>query len=449
MERNSRQDQRFRSLVESTDDWLWEMSETGVYTYASPQVQDILGYSPAEVLGKTPFDLMSPKEAERVAALFGPLFRDREPFRLLENDNLSRDGRVVRIETSGRPFFDDSGVFRGYRGIDRDISERRPMERERASFEAVLSEVAEAALILDRAANITYLNPAFYTLFGYSPLEIMGKHISALGVPGTSPDTQPPDVIRHLDEDGHWQGEVERLANDGERIPVLLRARVLRDDAGSFEGYLGTYLDLRDIKRNERRLEQAVSGVIESLAATMEKRDPYTANHQYLVASLCKAIGRELGLGESVIRGMELGAMIHNIGNVYVPMEILNRPGPLTDQEFRLIQTHTSVGVEILGKVDFDWPIQAMVSQHHERLDGSGYPLGLAGTDIIEEARIIAVADVIQALISHRPYRSARGSEAAIHEIRAHRGTLFDANVVDAAMAVASRGHLSAERHIN
>ncbi len=180
------------------------------------------------------------------------------------------------------------------------------------------------------------------------------------------------------------------------------------------------------------RLKSALVGTIAAVARTVEKRDPYTAGHQQRVAELCVAIGRKLDLTEDRLEGLRLGATIHDIGKIYVPAEILNRPGKLTAPEFEIIKSHPQVGYEIIKDVKLPWPVADMILQHHERLDGSGYPQGLKGDEIILEARILAVADVIEAMSSHRPYRPGLGLDAALTQIRQEAGTKLDPQVVDA-----------------
>lgn len=182
------------------------------------------------------------------------------------------------------------------------------------------------------------------------------------------------------------------------------------------------------------KLKAALTGTIRAIALTVEKRDPYTAGHQQKVAELCVVIGRELGLDENRIEGLRLGATIHDIGKVYIPTEILNRPGKLTHPEFEMIKTHPQVGYDIIKDVKFPWPVANMILQHHERLDGSGYPQGLKGDEILLESRILAVADVVEAMSSHRPYRPSVGLEPALEEITRHRGALYDSAVVDACL---------------
>lgn len=187
-----------------------------------------------------------------------------------------------------------------------------------------------------------------------------------------------------------------------------------------------------ETKKSYERYRQMLVGTIRAISLTVEKRDPYTAGHQNRVAQLSVAIGRELGLDEDRLEGLRLGAMIHDIGKIYVPAEILNRPGRLSKAEFEIIKSHSEVGYDIVKDIDFPWPVAEMVIQHHERLDGSGYPRGLHGEEIILESRILAVADVIEAINSHRPYRPGLGLELALQEVETNSGIRYDPDVVNA-----------------
>jgi PAS domain S-box-containing protein/putative nucleotidyltransferase with HDIG domain len=182
------------------------------------------------------------------------------------------------------------------------------------------------------------------------------------------------------------------------------------------------------------RLELSMEGTIHALAGMVETRDPYTAGHQRRVTALAVAIAREMDLSDHAVRGLELAATIHDIGKINVPAEILAKPGKLTPIEFELIKTHPETGHEILKDVQFPWPVAEIIRQHHERSDGSGYPRGLRSEQILPEAKILAVADVAEAMSSHRPYRPGKGVGAALEEIARGRGTVFDAAVVDACL---------------
>jgi putative nucleotidyltransferase with HDIG domain/PAS domain S-box-containing protein len=186
------------------------------------------------------------------------------------------------------------------------------------------------------------------------------------------------------------------------------------------------------LQQSFMKLQSAMEKTIDSLASTIGMRDPYTANHQRRVTKLACALAREMGLSEDMIDGIRLASLVHDIGKMHVPAEILSKPGKISDVEFDMIETHCRAGYDILKEVEFPWPIAEIVLQHHERLNGSGYPSGLKGDNILRESRIIAVADVIEAMCSHRPYRPALGVEVALDEIVKERGTLYDSEVVDA-----------------
>ncbi|RIX45148.1 MAG: HD-GYP domain-containing protein [Rhodocyclales bacterium GT-UBC] len=199
--------------------------------------------------------------------------------------------------------------------------------------------------------------------------------------------------------------------------------------------------DITALKRSEEeallqadRLANAFSSTISAISLFIEKRDPYTAGHQQQVARLCDAIASQLGMDAERRNGLRLGASIHDIGKISVPAEILARPGRLITPEYEIIRTHPEMGYDILKGIEFPWPIAEMIYQHHERLDGSGYPRQLSGEQICLEARILCVADVFDAMTSHRPYRAARPVEEGIAELQRGRGTIYDPLVVDAFM---------------
>ena len=189
-----------------------------------------------------------------------------------------------------------------------------------------------------------------------------------------------------------------------------------------------------ELKQSEKQLRTSLLDSIMALAAMVEMRDPYTAGHQRRVAQLAVAIAQELRLPQEQVEGVHLAGVVHDVGKIRIPAEILSKPGRLTALEFSLIQEHSQNGYEILKSIAFPWPIAQIVQQHHERLDGSGYPQGLKGHQILLEARIVAVADVVEAMSSHRPYRAAQGINSALKEIEQGRGSVYDAAVVDACL---------------
>ncbi|MCK4273544.1 MAG: HD domain-containing protein [Dehalococcoidales bacterium] len=201
-----------------------------------------------------------------------------------------------------------------------------------------------------------------------------------------------------------------------------------------------------NMKQKHGELQKAMDGVIHAVSLVVETRDPYTAGHQRRVAELARAIAKEMGLSEWQQMGIHVAGLLHDIGKVAVPSEILSKPGKITENEFSIIKNHCQVGYEILQRIDFPWPVTRAILQHHERLDGSGYPEGLSGEDIILEARILGVADVVEAMSSHRPYRPALGLDSALQEISQARGILYDTEVVDACLALLKKNEPKFER---
>ena len=205
-------------------------------------------------------------------------------------------------------------------------------------------------------------------------------------------------------------------------------------------------LQLTKESEHLRKLHDTLLESVTAIAATVEMRDPYTSGHQRRVADLAVAIGRKLGCSEEVLEGLNIASVVHDLGKIRIPAEILSKPGRLDNEEFNLIKTHARASFDILKNIHFPWPIADIVHQHHERLDGSGYPLGLKGNQILPEARILIVADVVESMSTARPYRRALGLEAAIQEIEAGQGKKYDNDVVDACLAVCREGLWAPEK---
>jgi putative nucleotidyltransferase with HDIG domain len=199
-------------------------------------------------------------------------------------------------------------------------------------------------------------------------------------------------------------------------------------------------------KRKQSDLEKAMDGVIHAVSLVVESRDPYTAGHQRRVAELARSIAHMMGLSESQVMGIYVAGLLHDVGKVVVPAEILSKSGKISQYEYSIIKNHSQVGYEILNKINFPWPVTTAILQHHERLNGSGYPAGISGADIIMEARIIGVADVVEAMSSHRPYRPALGLDCALEEIAAKRGVLYDPRVVDACLKLLQKNETVFDR---
>lgn len=196
----------------------------------------------------------------------------------------------------------------------------------------------------------------------------------------------------------------------------------------------------QELQQSLDRLRKIIGGTVMAIAMTVEKRDPYTSGHQQRVAELSRCIGREMGLAEHQVEGIGIASAIHDIGKISLPAEILSKPSQLNSMEMSLIRSHCQAGYDILKSVDFPWPVADIVLQHHERMNGSGYPHHLAGEDILQEARIVGVADVVETMSSHRPYRPSRGIDSALEEISAQSGILYDRDAVEACLTLIHEG---------
>ena len=246
------------------------------------------------------------------------------------------------------------------------------------------------------------------------------------------------DVARNVLENGAYGYVVKPFQPDELMFNVssALRRRKLELENRAYHKNLEMKITERtdSLRVANERLVMAMNGFVEAMAMTVEMRDPYTAGHQNRVSRLACAIAEELGLNGAQVEGLRMAGMIHDLGKITVPAEILNKPGRLSEIEFSLIKTHSRLGYEILKDIAFPWPIAQIVLQHHERLDGSGYPRGLTEKDILLEAKILAVADVIEAMASHRPYRPALSLDEALEEIERHKGRFYDSEVTDACL---------------
>jgi PAS domain S-box-containing protein/putative nucleotidyltransferase with HDIG domain len=293
---------------------------------------------------------------------------------------------------------------------------------------------------MDFEGNITAANRAIYDTFGGTEDDLR-KGFNAWQL------LPPEDVARAVENIQRLlKGEplpsteynIKRL--DGKAFPAIIISSIIFRD-GKPAGLRGAVIDITERRRYEKQLQsmldnlqKAVATTIQVMASAVEARDPYTAGHQLRVAELAQAIAREMGLPQEKIDGIRMAGSIHDIGKLSVPAEILSKPTKLNEIEFSLVREHSRKGYEMLRTVDSTWPLAEVVFQHHERMDGSGYPRHLRGEEIIIEARIIAVADVVESISSHRPYRPSLGIEAALAEIEAHRGILYDAPAVAACL---------------
>ena len=312
--------------------------------------------------------------------------------------------------------------------------EMRLREREQW-LSTILRSIGDGIIAADAKGRIEFMNPLAERLTGWSHEAALERPLGEVFAAGAA-SPQSGDTPAAKGGNGEATGLVaveEILASrSGATFPIELSSAPLIDGKKGPRGNVYVFRDITRRKESEDRLRRALEGVVQAMSVTIEMRDPYTAGHQRRVSRLSVAIAREMGLPETQIEGIRMAGDIHDIGKIYVPAEILSKPGKLTEIEFTIIKTHPQVGYDILKNIEFPWPIADIVAQHHERLDGSGYPAGLKDDAVLLEARIIIVADVVEAMSSHRPYRPSHGIGKALAEIALNRGILYDTTIVDA-----------------
>ena len=298
---------------------------------------------------------------------------------------------------------------------------------------------------VDRRARVLVWNPAAERLFGWDEREVLGRANPIV------PEGRRKE-FRRLRERAIageiFTGmEVRVRRKDGSSVDISVSTAPLRDETGVIVGLIAVVAEISERKRMEDALRESLQKsrrvfdeTIHALASAVEKRDPYTAGHQQRVARLASAIAIEIGLSPDQTDGIRTAAIVHDIGKLSVPVEILTKPGRLSEAEQSILKTHPQAGYDILDGIEFPWPIAPIILQHHERMDGSGYPLRLRGGEILPEARILSVADVVEATASYRPYRPANGIAPALAEIAKFRGIRYDLEVVDACLALFKKG---------
>jgi PAS domain S-box-containing protein/putative nucleotidyltransferase with HDIG domain len=423
--------------VEKANDIIYTHDLEGNFTSANPAATRIFGYASEEILQLNIAQIVDreylPLAQQKIREKVGGS-EQTGPYELLTR---TKKGDPVWVEVNTRPLRrNDLPV--GVHGIARDVTERRRTEealRKLMDFnESIVQNMAEGLAVLNPEGRIIFANPTATAMLGYEIEELVGEHWTIIVPADQHHIVEGADERRTRGETDHY--ELELVRKDEKRVPVLVSGSP-RFEAGRFAGTLAAFMDITERKQAEKSLQEsfeslhrALDQTTSALAAVVETRDPYTAGHQRGVARLAAAIAEEMGLSVDHTRGIRVAGLIHDIGKIQIPAEILSKPTRLTEIEMSIIRNHPQVAHDILKTVEFPWPVCGTILQHHERMDGSGYPQGLAGEHILLEARILAVADVVEAMASHRPCRPAHTLDEALEEIRQNRGTLYDPDVV-------------------
>jgi PAS domain S-box-containing protein len=439
-------EEQYRRVFETASDGIVLLEKReGKITQANPATEKLLGYTEKESIGNSLQNIGISLDMDDFQTTMQTL-----------NESGIINYRNVKVETKSGQHIDTEIYL-----VDRaklvqcnirDITERKrtkeALRESEQKYHWIVDNMADVITVMDMNLRLTYISPSIMRLRGYTPEEAMAQPLEQTMTPESlqiivkafeeemaleTSGTADPGRSRIL--------ELEEYRKDGSIVWSEDHLSFLRDEAKKPVGIISLTRDITERKKAEEslketleRLSRAVNATIQVMVSAVEARDPYTAGHQIRSAYLARAIATEMGLPPEKIEGIRIAGSIHDIGKLSIPAEILSKPTKLSEIEFSLIKEHSRQGYEMLKDVESPWPLAEIVYQHHERMDGSGYPRNLKGDEIIMEARILAVADVVEAVASHRPYRPAIGVKAALEEIEKNKGTLYDNAVADACL---------------
>jgi PAS domain S-box-containing protein len=423
---------RYRHVFETASDGivLFEKRE-GKITHANQAVEKMLGYSLAESVGKKLQDI-GIVDIDDFQTLM----------QILNEIGITNYTDVLIKTKSGQNIDTDIYLADRARLVQcniRDVAPRKKAEealkQSEERYRSIFENAQEGIFQSTPEGIIIMANQALVKIFGYeSPEEMMVSVTDIARQIYVDPEDRRK-LKEMIEEHGFIKGyETQNYRKDGSIIWISLNMQAVRDEKGQIMYYEGINEDITNRKERVNQIRKALGATVQAIAVTVETRDPYTAGHQRRVADLARTIATEMKLSVDQIDGIRMAATIHDLGKISVPADILSKPIKLTNIEFSLIKTHSQSGYDILKDIDFPWPVAMIILEHHERMDGSGYPRNLKGDDILMEARILAVSDVVESMASHRPYRPSLGIEAALEEIVKNRGTLYDHAVADACL---------------
>jgi PAS domain S-box-containing protein len=444
---------QYRLLADHMKDQVWLMDLNLKTTYISPSVEKLWGYTLEDIIALPIDKILTPASLQKAMEFFSvemskALAASPNYFlkRLLELEFICKDGRILWIESAFSFIRDENGKPVSILGEGREITERKQIEdalrKSEENFRHTFDDSPLGVRISTTTGETIYANQAILDIYGYDDIEeLMNTPLQKRYTPDSYSEYLMRKEKRLRGEAGPSEYEISIVRKNGEiRHLYVFRKEIFWN--GKKQSQV-VYQDITLRRQTEEKLNetletlrQSIRTTIQVLGTASEARDPYTAGHQKRVANLARAIATEMKLSHDKIEAIRMAGAIHDIGKISVPSEILCKPALLTDLEFSLIKNHSQFSYEIMKDIESPWPLADIVRQHHERMDGSGYPQGLKDTNILIEARILAVADVVEAMMSYRPYRPALEIEIALYEIETNSGILYDSKVVDACLTL-------------
>jgi len=436
-------EEKFRGITERSFDIIITVDQEEICTYVSPSVERVLGYKPEEIIGKH-FQVLFPENMiKKVERVYNTLIQGKE----IEEVNfevLRKDRRKAIIEVNGSPIIKDDKIV-GVQIHSRDITlrklEEEMIEKEKNKLQKYIDIAGIILKIVDKDGKVSLINNRGCEVLEYTKEEILGKNWIDNFVPERLKNKMN-DILTKLKSNqtvAYEYFEHPILTKSGEEKIISWSNTILKDERDEFQGILSSGEDVtiksrveRELQENYQKLQQIMEDTVYTMAKVVEKKDPYSAGHQKRVSQIATAIAKEMKLPKNKIEGLRVASLVHDIGKIGMPIEILSKPSGLTELGYDLMTEHPMTGYNILKEIDFPWPVAEIVLQHHEKINGSGYPNGLKGDNILIEARILCVADVIEAMSSYRAYRSSHTIKEVLKELNRNKGTLYDPMVVDA-----------------
>lgn len=422
-------EERFEILFEHAPDAYYINDLRGRFVDGNKAAEKTIGYKKSELIGKS-FLKLGILPARYIPKAVKALIKNRkgistgpEEFVLLRKDK-----KTVDVEISTHPVKINGDRF--VLGIARDISKRKNLEKDLKNSEKEKSIILNSSpmhvVYQDMNHKIIWANKAACDSVKKNLKKLQGKKCYEVWERSSTPcQGCPVDRVWGTGK----MGKGERRSQDGRYW--FISGMPIKNDDGKMIGIIETALDITEQKQAQNKLKKTMNAIIETISKIMDTRDPYTAGHQIRVSQLAHRIAQEMNLSPNKIESVRIASLIHDIGKIGIPSEILTKPTKLDTIEFSFMKKHPEIGYTILKDIDFPYPIAQIVLQHHERNDGSGYPQGLKGEAILLEAKIINVADVVEAMSSHRPYREALGIDVTLEEIIKNKGILYDPEIVD------------------
>ena len=434
---------KYRSMVETSSSGVAVANETGNLILVNDKLCQIYGFGKDEVMGRQFFDFVHPDDREKIITDFMEAVDKSQTLPALEFRGVRKDGSTIWLFTSPSALVIE-GHLTGFSVIVQDITQLKQAEEalkeSEQRYRSLFDHNPAMTYALDRSGRFTSVNATAIRKSGYTEEEALTMNFSQVVAPEYI-ETVKNNFVKALNGEPQLY-EATMITRDGNRIDINITSTPIITDGrvigiyGIAEDITGRKKSAKDLKMALQKASSTLDGTIEAIAMMSELRDPYTAGHQRRVSQLAVAIATEIGMEHDRIEDLGVAGLLHDVGKVYVPSEILSKPGKLTDLELGLAKAHAEASYNIVRSIKFSGPIAHIVWQHHERMDGSGYPRGLMGDQIMLEARILAVADVVEAMSSHRPYRPALGVEKALGEIISNRDVLYDAQAVDACLVL-------------